>query len=173
MKETIILLSIAVFFFNCTSSSSDKEKELLERENAVLKKEMELQKLQAESSSKKVVSKEKTIPEKQVNEPEWNYSGLIGKYPVKMNLVFESQYYGAWEPVTGYYFYTPKNELIIVKGMWQSGNKKIWFHEYIDGVKQAKFTGKVSVFNNSRKVKDIAGTWQGMDSNLGFSVAAK
>lgn len=40
MKETIILLSIAMLFFNCTSSSSDKEKELLERENAVLKKEM-------------------------------------------------------------------------------------------------------------------------------------
>lgn len=173
MKETIILLSIAVLFFNCTSSSSDKEKELLERENAVLKKEMELQKLQAESSNKKVVPKEKTVPEKQVDEPEWNYSGLIGKYPIKMNLVFEYRVYGSWEPVTGYYFYIPENKLIILKGMWQSGNKKIWLDEFIDGEKQARFSGKVSVYNNTTKVKDIAGTWGGKDSNLGFSVAAK
>ena len=42
MKYKILFFAVVTFLFNCTSSSNDKEKELLERENAVLKKELEL-----------------------------------------------------------------------------------------------------------------------------------
>jgi hypothetical protein len=160
-----IFWAIIVMLCSCTSSSSDKENELLQRENAVLKKELELQKSQAPESPKKVDPIEKQVPE-----PDWNYSGLIGPYKIKCKLVFETSDNNYWNPVTGYYFYESKNEMIIVRGEWHNKNLKIFFSEFVNDTKGAMFQGKV---DDPVLKKVIAGTWTLPGKNYGFTLNAR
>lgn len=53
MKNVIIAALIPVCFISCSTSTSDKETELLKRENELLKRENELAKKEKESENKK------------------------------------------------------------------------------------------------------------------------
>ncbi len=165
MKYKILFFALLILLTACTSSSSDKEVELLEKENAQLKKELESLKSQVQKKSQKVAPAEKPVVE-----PSWNYSGQIGTNKIRCNLIFESSDNKFWNPVTGYYFYENKKEMITVRGQWHNGNSKIQLREFVNEKKGASFEGKL---DDPLLRKVITGTWTFPGKSYGFTLTAK
>lgn len=94
----------------------------------------------------------------QNEELSWNYSGSIGKYPIKAQINYgegvNSEGTGALQiPITGYYFYKSKNQKIPIEGMC-NGSGTIYFVAHTNGGDET-FEGQFS----ESMLEDFSGTW--------------
>ncbi len=102
----------------------------------------------------------------------WNYSGAIGKYPIKAFLNYgegtNSEGTGALQiPITGYYFYESQNQKIKIQGSC-NGVGMIYFVAHTsdgDEIFDGQFTEDM--------LGDFTGTWTKNEKPLNFRLKSK
>lgn len=100
------------------------------------------------------------------NELEWNYSGTIDKYPIKMFLKYEEAD-GGDNPISGYYYYDNQQTKIPLKGGWEKNGIISLVAETKGG--NENFDGQ---FTESM-LEDFSGTWEKNGKQLKFSLNSK
>jgi hypothetical protein len=171
MKKTFLFLPLLTLIA-CGPSASEleaKAKEALKREQDSIAK---VEKIIADSIASAELLKAEELT-KQSNELSWNYSGTLGKQPIKAQINYEegdnSGGAGGLEiPITGYYFYESQKIKMPLKG-YCSGNGMISLSASTKGGDE-EFDGS---FDYGNMLEDFSGTWMKGNKELNFSLKSK
>lgn len=126
-----------------------------------------------EQSDEDYIKLTEAEPEKEtVEELAWNYSGHIGKYPIKAQINYGEAWHAEGSgavrfPVSGYYFYDTQNKKIPLNGE-ASGVGMIYLTATV-GSSTESFDGEMS---GDAALEDFSGTWSNGKKSLDFELKA-
>ena len=103
----------------------------------------------------------------------WNYSGHIGKYPIKAQINYLESTHdegtGAIRfPISGYYFYDTQNKKIPIEGE-ANGIGMIFLTAYIGGATES-FDGEMT---GDEMLGDFSGIWSNPEKTLDFELRSR
>lgn len=170
MKKIFFYLSI-ISLFACNQNTADYQAQI----NAELKRKQDsianVEKIKKDAVASYLNQQKQGKKDKSV-ENEWNYSGFIGKYPIKAQLNYgESDNLpgtGALQvPITGYYFYESQKQKIPLEGLGYGSGMVTLVAETTGGNEtfDGEFIGGM--------FEDFSGTWSKGNKQMKFTLKSK
>lgn len=170
MKKIFFYLSM-ISLFACNQNTADYQAQI----NAELKRKQDsianVEKIKKDAVASYLNQQKQGKKDKSV-ENEWNYSGFIGKYPIKAQLNYGEEIHlpgtnSFGSAITGYYFYDSQKQKIPLEGLGYASGIVTLVAETTGGNEtfDGEFTGGM--------FEDFSGTWSKGNKQFKFVLKSR